>query len=182
MAFSGGMQPAAAEDPLYKILVGVDGSADSRAALVWAVQEAQRLCGTVEALCVWYESVRAVLNAPSLYIPAEITLQAQERLHAEIGAVRQRLGPEYTVGVNEHVVEGNPTEVLVEASRDADLLVLGATGTGRFRYSHPREVARDCVLLAHCPVVLVRETDVPRRRRGLLLRGSKRRVRGDIAS
>ncbi len=54
------------------------------------------------------------------------------------------------------LVGGNPAEVLVDASRGANLLVLGSHGRGRFRGMLLGSVSIHCVQQAHCAVVVVR--------------------------
>ncbi len=57
------------------------------------------------------------------------------------------------------LVGANPAEVLVDASRGANLLVLGSHGRGRFRGMLLGSVATHCVQQAHCAVVVVRLDD-----------------------
>ena len=55
---------------------------------------------------------------------------------------------------------GHPAAVLVAASSDAGLLVLGSHGHGGFAASLLGSVSQQCIHHAHCPVVVVRgETD-----------------------
>jgi nucleotide-binding universal stress UspA family protein len=61
--------------------------------------------------------------------------------------------------VERSLVPGNPSEVLVDESRGASLLVVGARGRGGFRGMLLGSVSIHCVQQAHCPVVVVREAD-----------------------
>jgi nucleotide-binding universal stress UspA family protein len=60
-----------------------------------------------------------------------------------------------TVAVRPLIAEGHPAPVLVEASRGADLLVVGCRGHGEFSGMLLGSVSMHCALHAHCPVVVV---------------------------
>jgi nucleotide-binding universal stress UspA family protein len=54
-------------------------------------------------------------------------------------------------------VPGNPSEVLIEASRGAVLLVVGSRGVGGFMGLMMGSVSTQCVHYSHCPVLVIRE-------------------------
>jgi nucleotide-binding universal stress UspA family protein len=54
-------------------------------------------------------------------------------------------------------VPGNPSEVLIEASREATMLVVGSRGGGGFKGLLMGSVSTQCVHYSHCPVLVVRE-------------------------
>jgi nucleotide-binding universal stress UspA family protein len=54
-------------------------------------------------------------------------------------------------------VPGNPSEVLIEASKHAVLLVVGSRGVGGFMGLVMGSVSTQCVHYSHCPVLVVRE-------------------------
>ena len=64
------------------------------------------------------------------------------------------------------VVEGNPAQVLLDASDGADLLVVGSRGHGGFAEALLGSVSQHCVHHAHCPVVVIRGQDMTDRGRG----------------
>jgi nucleotide-binding universal stress UspA family protein len=54
------------------------------------------------------------------------------------------------------VTEGNPAQVLLDAARGADLLVVGSRGHGGFAEALLGSVSQHCVHHARCPVVVIR--------------------------
>ena len=75
--------------------------------------------------------------------------------------VRGRGGASADIPVEVHAIGGSPGHVLVEQSRDADLLVVGHRGRGGFRSALLGSVGLQCVVHAYVPVTVVR----PGRRR-----------------
>jgi nucleotide-binding universal stress UspA family protein len=55
-----------------------------------------------------------------------------------------------------HIVEGHPAPTLVEASHEADLLVVGCKGYGEFAGMLLGSVSEYCAHHARCPVVIIR--------------------------
>ncbi|GAA2690117.1 MULTISPECIES: universal stress protein [Actinosynnema] len=137
-----------------RIVVGVDGSPASADALRWAVEEAgQRGC-SVDAVIVWQMDPGMVLGpvsgAEALAIDPETTREGYMRLLEAMVA---------QFDVNKVFMEGEPGRVLVEASRDADLLVVGSRGRGLLREALTGSVSSYCVHHAECPVVVLRERE-----------------------
>ena len=138
-----------------RIVVGVDGSPSSRAALRWAIRYADLADGTVDAVMAWH--VPSMLGS---YPWASIdetddlrgsALKALEAvLKAEVEADDSHLA-------SAEVVNGHPAEVLLHAAAGAALLVLGSRGHGRFAEALLGSVAQHCVHHAHCPVLIVRD-------------------------
>jgi nucleotide-binding universal stress UspA family protein len=60
------------------------------------------------------------------------------------------------VAIESRVTEGHPAAVLVDASRGADLVVVGSRGHGEFAGMLLGSVSEHCVSNAHCPVVVLR--------------------------
>ena len=70
------------------------------------------------------------------------------------------VAPEFpTVTIDSRAVEGHPAEVLVEASRHTELLVVSSRGHGEFTGMLLGSVSQHCAAHAHCPVVIVRDYD-----------------------
>jgi len=133
-----------------RILVGVDGSAGSRRALRWAVEEAAAHGGAVQAVTVW----QTLYEAGAVPYPVDegkLAEQARERL---VHAIAQVAG-QYAAGIEPLVVEGDPAQTLCGWSAAADLLVLGAHGHGGSSQPVLGTVSATCANNSHCPVVIV---------------------------
>ncbi len=127
----------------YLVVVGVDGSDGARAALRWAVREAHRRGGSVQAICAWRWD---------LPVPGNRRV-AEELLEHEIESL-----PRFThtdVPIALEAAEGRAAEVLVEAARGADLLVLGSHGRSRQLQQVLGSVSEECIRDATCPVVVI---------------------------
>ena len=62
------------------------------------------------------------------------------------------------ITVRPRAVEGHPAHVLIEASRGAELLVVGSRGHGAFSGMVLGSVSQHCVTQAHCPVLVLRDS------------------------
>lgn len=136
----------------YRIVVGVDGSEHSTAALRWALDEAQARSGEVTALFSWQ---MPFLSFPGAFDRDELDKASKEFL---IETVSQAV-PTPPVPLHTVVAEGDPTEALVTASEDADLLVLGIRGRSPFAGLLLGSVSQGAAATASCPVVLVKASD-----------------------
>jgi nucleotide-binding universal stress UspA family protein len=137
----------------YRIVVGLDASEHSKAALQWALHQAGLMpSGEVVALFSW--------QMPFYGMPGGF-----ERDELEQGAkalLRQTVAesaPDPPVPLRTIVAEGDPIESLIEASKQADLLVLGTRGRSRFGLM-VGSVSQACSAHADCPVVLVKTSDL----------------------
>ncbi|MBV6697313.1 universal stress protein [Kitasatospora aureofaciens] len=145
----GSNQPATGRP--RRIVVGIDGSPPSKAALRWAVGQAVLTGATVHAVAAW--------EYPSLYgwfapmVDDGFEQTARRTLTAEVDEV---VGRERPVEVRESLVLGHAAEVLLEAAEDADLLVLGSRGRGTFARTLLGSVSTRCAVHGVCPVVIVR--------------------------
>ena len=135
-----------------RIVVGVDGSDSSRAALRWAIRHAQLVGGRVEAVIAWRQP--PTYNWEPTGVPGDFAGAAQQTLSEELAAL-ESLEPDVTVVPV--VTEGHPVEVLLHAAKGADLLVLGCRGRGGITSAVLGSVSLHCVLRAHSPVLVHRE-------------------------
>jgi nucleotide-binding universal stress UspA family protein len=139
------------------ILVGVDGSDQSRRALTWAMHEAIQHKTPLTVMNVRPGSVRPAThvywNMPTLPEGGLSTDQARAAVQDFVDKVAHEIGetpPEVTIDV----VTGDPAEELLRASRDADLLVVGRGG-GRFHRLMMGSVSSKITHHAACPVTVI---------------------------
>jgi nucleotide-binding universal stress UspA family protein len=141
-----------------EIVVGVDGSDASKKALRWAVEEA-RLRGTrVVALHAWQPPLPPpnLTPAPVLDVVGLVpeVQKGAEELVREI--VAEVVGDEPEVPVDAVAVEGPAATALIEAAREAALLVVGSRGRGGLAALLLGSVSLECAQHAPCPVVIHR--------------------------
>lgn len=136
----------------YRIVVGVDGSEQSRAAMDWAVEEAKARGGEVLALTAWHFPY--VTDALGQAWDYEVfQTDAQSILDEELARVRGQ-----GVQINGRIVQGSAAAVLVDASRDADVVAVGSRGHGGFTGLLLGSVSTQAVHHAHCPILVFRES------------------------
>ncbi|WP_065967735.1 universal stress protein [Streptomyces sparsogenes] len=128
------------------LVVGVDGSAHSAAAVDFAFEEAA-LCGAaLRAVYVWHPPLLGTLDEHA-------ALGECRRVLSETVAGRTATHPE--VELHHEVVSGHPVEVLTEASAHAVGLVVGTRGRGGFAGMLLGSVSQGVLHHARCPVLTV---------------------------
>jgi nucleotide-binding universal stress UspA family protein len=144
------------QEPGRRIVVGVDGSPSSKAALAWAVSQAELTGASVEAIIAWHYPVM-VGGVPFAPIGVLDTPDYGDFATKVISdTVRETVDPDGPVKVSTTVREGNAAQVLLDASHGADLLVVGSRGHGGFTEALLGSVSQACVHHAWCPVVIIR--------------------------
>lgn len=137
----------------HRIVVGVDGSVKSKAALTWAARQARLTGAVVEAVIVW--EVPAISGYP-VPVPdvdwGDLATQIVTDAIAEIAATAEPTEIRYKVA------KGNATQVLLDASAGADLLVVGSRSHGGFMAALLGSTGQHCVHHATCPVVVIRDS------------------------
>ncbi|MGD0439012.1 MAG: universal stress protein [Acidimicrobiales bacterium] len=134
------------------IVVGVDGSPQATFALEVAIEEA-RLRRAVLHVTYAYPAMGAqITGSTAKEYYGETEHDARQVLERAAAAAQSMEGLE----VEWLGIPGNPSEVLIEASRGASLLVVGSRGLGGFRGLLMGSVSNQCVHHAHCPVLVVR--------------------------
>ena len=141
------------------IVVGVDGSEESKEALRWALEEARLRRATLRAVHAWAVPavyVHGYAPPPDLVDRDLLRDRAAQMLDAVVAEVA---GEDPHVAVERFASEGSAAQVLVEAARDADLLVVGSRGHGDFAGLLLGSVSHQCAHHARCAVVIVRRRD-----------------------
>lgn len=137
------------------VAVGIDGSDSSVHALHCAAVEATCHNTVLHVLRAW--SMRTVprpSDCPPGAVPTLVEYE-KEALRRTEEFVRAKLG-EQSCPVEVHVVHAPPSQVLVQASKCADMLVVGHRGRGGVAGLLLGSVAEQVVRQAHCPVLVVR--------------------------
>lgn len=139
------------------IVVGVDGSAHSERALDWAMREAAIRSVPLTVLTVHSVSMGIWGTVPARYPEAdrpdeEKVRETTEEMVEKVGA---QLGGGRPASVTVRVISGTPAGEIVDASRDADLLVLGSRGSGGFSRLLLGSVSTQAAHHSRCPVVIV---------------------------
>ncbi|MET0494835.1 MAG: universal stress protein [Actinoplanes sp.] len=139
------------------VLVGVDGSAGSAAAVGFAFDEAARRKTTLTALHAWniFDAGNQHDVLPLTFEPGSLQSEEQRVVSESLAGWAQRY-PEVTV--EQELVSAGPAAALVEGSKTAQLVVTGARGRGGFAGLLLGSVSQTVMHHAACPVVVVRAT------------------------
>jgi len=141
------------------ILVGLDGSHYSERALEWAAKEAAIRNAPLKVLAV--HTVPAGWSGRAVPDPKDSELVGQTKTAAQelTDKVMTGLGGARPTAVTVDAVNGIPADVLLRASEDADMIVLGARGGGGFARLRLGSVSDQVAHHAHCPVVIIPHAD-----------------------
>ncbi|WP_104062085.1 universal stress protein [Arthrobacter sp. 4R501] len=138
-------------DGVFRIVVGVDGSAPSRLALEWAVNEARLRHGEVKAVTAWQfppvtVGMEGLVHDPEIFPQAARRLQDEALRRVDSGGMK----------VTGDVVQGNTAGVLLKAAENADLVVVGSRGLGGFTGLLLGSISTQLVHHSPSPVLVVR--------------------------
>ncbi len=140
-----------------RIVVGVDGSSAAKAALAWAVGQAELTGASVEAVIAWHYPVM-VGGVPFAPMSALETADFGDFAATVLSdAIAETVAADTPVKVSSTVRPGDAAQVLLDAANGADLLVVGSRGHGGFTEALLGSVSQACVHHARCPVVIVRD-------------------------
>jgi nucleotide-binding universal stress UspA family protein len=134
------------------VTVGLDGSPESRAAAEWAAREAALLGLPLKLVQVWEPVPAPMAQAPLL--GAETQQHWTERIPRETSEGLRLRHPGLDVTTEQ--LSGRPAEVLADAGKEAELLVLGSRGLSGVGGFMVGSVGLAVVAHAERPVVLVR--------------------------
>jgi nucleotide-binding universal stress UspA family protein len=144
----------AIDSEVRRVVVGVDGSAESVAALRWACREASLRGAEVLAVLALEAACHQVA---SYAVPAPRSSggswgAARDALRRSVSEAAS-LFPD--VKVRTEIAEGLAARVLLDHAADADMLVLGHASPGPDPYRAAGPVIRACLRAARCPVVVI---------------------------
>jgi nucleotide-binding universal stress UspA family protein len=136
------------------VVVGVDGSDPSVAALSWASRYGAATGATVRAVRVWHYPTAAGL--PPGKTPEPVEDEVEGWVRDELTQAVTKANPDSSAQVETKIVYGHPAQALIDESRGQSLLVLGHRGHGGFAEAITGSIVIHCVNHAACPVVVVR--------------------------
>ena len=136
------------------ILVGVDGSGHSQRALEWAAKEAATRNTSLTVLVV-HQAVHGWAGSLRLGGDDAETEKTAEAAKAETDKVLAGLGDSRPESVTVKAVHGYPAEELINASADADIVVVGSHGTGGWNRPTLGSVASKVAHHANVPILIV---------------------------
>jgi nucleotide-binding universal stress UspA family protein len=140
------------DQPPSVIVVGLDDSPSGRRALAWAAAEASRRGATLQVITAWHWE--ATEGAPLIPVdPAMLRSSAEATQRAALAEVLATVDPPPVVACE--VVETAAAQALVEASRHAELVVVGTHGRGPVRSLLLGSVSHAVIKHAACPVVVM---------------------------
>ncbi|MFC0861543.1 universal stress protein [Sphaerimonospora cavernae] len=140
-------------EPYDEVVVGFDGSPHSESAVAFAFEEARLRGARVRAVNAWQSPMFSPVASGYGAVMGEI-------FDAEAESFRRRLAPwreeHPDVPLVESAVCGHPISALAEASRTADLVVVGTRGVGEVKGALLGSVSHGVLHRAHCPIAVVR--------------------------
>lgn len=133
--------------PRSKVIVGVDGSEQSIAALRYAAPLAQALGHDLLAFASWLPRIALEDYTPDWNPEADARTALDE-------AITEAFGDNVPEDLEREVVMGPAAPNLIEASKDAAMLVMGTRGRGGFKGLLLGSVSSSLTAHAHCPVLI----------------------------
>jgi nucleotide-binding universal stress UspA family protein len=140
------------------IVAGVDGSKESRKALVWACEQAQRCDLPVTVISTWTEPTLPI-DPPFGSFPsgAGTGIDRVGDTRTMLGKIVDEISVDYPkVEIRQHVQAGNAAQELIKRSEHADLVVVGSKGHGGFAGMLVGSVSQHVLAHSACTVVVVR--------------------------
>ncbi len=133
------------------IVVGVDGSEQSKETLRFALEEARRRHTRLHVVHAFWEW-EPIPGTREL----ELDRSPEEREAWLVALVREVVGEVTDVEIKESTVDDDAAPALLDAARNAELLIVGSRGQGGFAGLLLGSVSQQCAQHASCPVVIVR--------------------------
>ena len=164
--------PGMSVPAVRRLVVGVDGSVESVAALRWACREAALRGADVHAVHVREELCHSLASYAA---PAPPTA---EDVAIDVHDIARSVQADTAPGVQVHVEEvaGLAARILLDRCVGADMLVLGTSSDtcGALRSAGP--IIRACLRRASCPVVVISAAQDPMQHRESLAAGERVKI------
>jgi nucleotide-binding universal stress UspA family protein len=141
------------------IVVGVDGSGHSQRALEWAMKEAAVRQVPLTVLTVHEQILGYFGHMITLPGDEQLAEKAKALVQAEVDEVLAKLDGPHPPEVSVKVAAGSSVEELVNAGKDADMIVVGSRGAGGFSRMMMGSTSSLVTHHAHCPVVVIPPQD-----------------------
>jgi nucleotide-binding universal stress UspA family protein len=142
------------------IVVGIDDSPGARLAVQWAAREAELRNIPLTLVYAFSPEVSTWLRTP---LPAGVLRWQQDHgrrlIEGALQAVEEVTAAGGPAGVNTEVLASGAALTLIEKSKQAKLVVLGAKGSARWPGRLLGSVSSALLRHAHCPVAIVHEED-----------------------
>lgn len=136
------------------IVVGIDGSDESRQALRWAGRVAEWAGARVDAVGAWQAPQVYASRAVGGFTPRDLGQEDDIRSAVE-GTVADVFGDSLPAGLRTLVAEGSPAKVLIECGTNALMVVVGSRGLGGFAGLLLGSVSAKVAQHADCPVLII---------------------------
>jgi nucleotide-binding universal stress UspA family protein len=138
------------------IVVGIDGSDNAHRALEWALKEAGVHHAPLTVITVHEVASNAWTGNPIILPPDQDELEKiRPRVEEIVAQAAEQAGDPGPASITVRATIGLAARVLIEASSDADLLVVGSRGGGGFARTLLGSVSQQVVQHAESPVVVV---------------------------
>jgi nucleotide-binding universal stress UspA family protein len=147
-------------DPAGDVLVGVDGSPAGEPAVGFAFDEAALRGTDLTALHAWTHPVRGEPGdlLPLVYDAADVEAEEERLLAEALAGWRDKY---LDVTVRRQLVRGHTRQALIDATEQAQLVVVGSRGRGGFTGLLLGSVSQAVLHHAACPVAIVHHTHAP---------------------
>ena len=154
------------------IVVAVDGSPASNAAVSWAAHEAAM---RNVPLTVVHAVVTPTATWPPVPYPDSLAVRLEDEgrkevLHA-VGLAEKAMPTDRRVAIKRKLVYSTPALALVDMSDEAEMIVVGSSGRGLLSRAVLGSVSSTVVRHANCPVAVIRDEELPDPQQGPVLVG-----------
>lgn len=135
-----------------RIVVGLDDSPAALAALRWAgrIGAAVDIAIAIDVIACWQHPN---VGSDDLPAPADVNDAASRQMAAK--SIDEAFGGVRPAGLRLLIRQGQPQNVLTQASAEAEMLVVGSRGRGAFASAVLGSVSICCAGHARCPVVVI---------------------------